>query len=525
MKTNKSTESLSSLVSELELQLGMNVSVNGGSLKGLPLYDFLLVMQKSVKTSDSESLKKYSYHISSFCMKLSYFNDRFAFQNRNVLDFTLYDNADVLCSFFLQYQEHRDIKDFKNRELSTFIEYIKIMEQSNSGLQDTLSYRFIRLFLTLVCMGFHVDASVVCQFLRNQFWVFEGLNPRSKLSNAERTKLMNKVMRDRSKYSRRFKEKMYSSIRKVSKTVTSTPEDAEYEVASEVVDSQDSTNQEPSVQDNEMFNSTNDVDDSKPSDIFENVQEESPSEEPVKKSTFEKPNVNYSSRKIVKTDTEALEKELLEKKKLEEERLEKERQEEQERLERERLEKEKLEKAEKERLEQERIEKQRLEEEEKQRLEFERKEQERLRREQEKEKLKREQLNRLKAQKEKREQERQEQLRKENEEKLKREAEERLNIERRKEEERLALERERKRIEEQKRIALEKQRQAELEKQRQRQLELERQRLMEEKRKQAEELKKQESKRSSNRPKSTPSAGNKVSVEGSRKGLKGSSIF
>lgn len=537
MKKNKSTNSLQSLVNELELQLGMNVSVNGGSLKGLPLYDFLLIMQKSVKTSDGESLKKYAFHISTFCMRLSYFNDRFAFQNRNVLDFSFYDNADVLCSFFLQYQEHIDIKDFKNKELSTFIEYIKIMEQSNSGLQDVLSYRFIRLFLTLICMGFHVDASVICQFLRNQFWIYEGLNPRTKLSNEERTKLMNKVLRDRAKYSRRFKDKMSASIRKVNKTVSDTKdyvnskaEDAEFEVASDNVE-------EPNVSDT-FYNNPSDTEESNPSGVFENITTSSPEKN-------EKPKVNYSSRKIVKSDSKSSEENLKE----EQEKLKREK-EEQERLKREQEEKDRLakeeaiakEKAEKEKAEKERLEQERLAEEERKRNELEQAERDRLLKEKEEadrlkkesEELKRQKLEKLRAQKQKRELEKQERERREEQERLEKLAREKEESERRREQDRLAIQRERERIAEQKRLEQERQRQAELDRQKQRREELDRQRQLEQERQRQLELERlrraelESKQQRTDIPQSPPrvKSNSRISVDGNnKKGLKNSSIF
>lgn len=510
----------------------MNVSVNGGSLKGLPLYDFLLIMQKSVKTSDSESLKKYAFHISTFCMRLSYFNDRFAFQNRNVLDFSFYDNADVLCSFFLQYQEHIDIKDFKNKELSTFIEYIKIMEQSNSGLQDVLSYRFIRLFLTLICMGFHVDASVICQFLRNQFWIYEGLNPRTKLSNEERTKLMNKVLRDRAKYSRRFKDKMSASIRKVNKTVSDTKdyvnskaEDAEFEVASDNVE-------ETNVSDT-FYNNPSDTEESNPSDVFENITTPSPEKN-------EKPKVNYSSRKIVKSDSKSSEENLKE----EQEKLKREK-EEQERLKREQEEKDRLAKEEaiaKEKAEKERLEQERLAEEERKRNELEQAERDRLLKEKEEadrlkkesEELKRQQLEKLRAQKQKRELEKQERERREEQERLEKLAREKEESERRREQDRLAIQRERERIAEQKRLEQERQRQAELARQKQRQGELDRQRQLEQERQRQLELERlrraelESKQQRTDIPQSPPrvKSNSRISVDGNnKKGLKNSSIF
>lgn len=369
MKTGSYVKSLSTLVSEFELELGMNVSVDGGSLKGLPLYDFLLVMQKTIKSSDKNNVRSYTGYITKFCMKLSYYNDRFSFQNTSVLDFGPYDNSDVLCSFFLQYQEHRDIKDFKKKDLRTFIKYVQLNEQGVYGLKDSLSYRMIRLFLTLVCMGFHVDASVVCQFLRNQFWIFEGLNPRTKLSSDERTKLMNKVKANRGKYSRRFKENMRSSIRKVSKTATDLKDYRTSDAVDANYDYYGTTDSNPNVEEPIVQDSPNvEPNDVQPIvDVDENVfeQDDSPNDaffeddSPNVKST---PKVNYGSRKIVKTDAEVerlKQEQLAEEKRFEDE--EKARKEAEEKARQESEEKARIEAEEKARIEEERLAKEKAE--------------------------------------------------------------------------------------------------------------------------------------------------------------------
>ena len=367
MKTNNTLENLNKFISTMEVSLGMNVSVNGSSLKELPLYDFLLVCQKAIKSADRNQLDKYGYNIMQFSRSLSYLNERLTFANQQVLDFQLYDNADVLCCFFLQFQEHRDIENFKKKELSSFIKYMEICEQRNVNLKKTLSYRTIRLFLTFVCMGFHIDASVVCQFIRNQFWISEGFNPRSKLSTSERAKILNSVKSERFKYSKRFKNKMKTAITNVAKHTevfkdTNTAVDAEFNSHNEGVkhvvpdeqkkeinkeskveskiDSKSEPNEEPKVESkidsksepNENLKSelksepeieSNIKDDVeiiqqleiKEDSKFEFKEDSKPSiKEDSKPSIKEeikpnikntKPKVNYGSRRVIRTDTKA----------------------------------------------------------------------------------------------------------------------------------------------------------------------------------------------------------------------------
>lgn len=302
MKVNNTLENLNKFISTMEVSLGMNVSVNGSSLKELPLYDFLLVCQKAIKGADRNQLAKYSWNIMQFSRSLSYLNERLTFANEQVLDFQLYDNADVLCCFFLQFQEHRDIENFKKKELSSFIKYIEICEERNSNLKKTLSYRTVRLFLTFVCMGFHTDASVVCQFVRNQFWISEGFNPRSKLSTSERVKILNSVKSERFKYSKKFKDKMKTAINNVVKHTEVVKDsivgvDAEFEVKNEELNS--------SVDEQEKEVSTNpSVKEETTMKIKEQTTVEIKEETNLNvKSDNSKPTVNYGSRKVVRTTT------------------------------------------------------------------------------------------------------------------------------------------------------------------------------------------------------------------------------
>lgn len=325
MRTNNILENLNKFISTMEVSLGMNVSVNGSSLKELPLYDFLLVCQKAIKSADRNQLSKYGWNIMQFSRSLSYLNERLTFANQQVLDFQLYDNADVLCCFFLQFQEHRDIENFKKKELSSFIKYMEICEQRNVNLKKTLSYRTIRLFLTFVCMGFHTDASVVCQFVRNQFWISEGFNPRSKLSTSERAKILNSVKSERFKYSKRFKNKMKSAIVNVAKHTevikeTNTVVDAGFESPNEEVKPvvpveqkiEPNENPKPELEAEPKVESNikDDVDIIQQLEIKEDskleVKEDSKPEmkeeiKPNVKNT--KPKVNYGSRRVIRTDT------------------------------------------------------------------------------------------------------------------------------------------------------------------------------------------------------------------------------
>lgn len=171
---------LNSLVSQLEISLGFNTNVNGSVLRQLPLTQFLVKFSSIVSLADKGRIAEYNSAVQRFNFNLSYLDYRFSFNGTSCLDFTSHEDVYVLIKILMSVNDEEQLKNLRGDKLKAIIGYMVKLEKENPNVHKTLSYRVIRLFLSLVVIGRCFCAFIVCSFIRNQFWIGEGLNPYSK---------------------------------------------------------------------------------------------------------------------------------------------------------------------------------------------------------------------------------------------------------------------------------------------------------------------------------------------------------
>ena len=171
---------LNSLVSQLEISLGFNTNVNGSVLRQLPLTQFLVKFSSIVSLADKGRIAEYNSAVQRFNFNLSYLDYRFSFNGVSCLDFTSHEDVYVLIKILMSVNDEEQLKNLRGDKLKAIIGYMVKLEKENPNVHKTLSYRVIRLFLSLVVIGRCFCAFIVCSFIRNQFWIGEGLNPYSK---------------------------------------------------------------------------------------------------------------------------------------------------------------------------------------------------------------------------------------------------------------------------------------------------------------------------------------------------------
>lgn len=171
---------LNSLVSQLEISLGFNTNVNGSVLRQLPLTQFLVKFSSIVSLADKGRITEYNSAVQRFNFNLSYLDYRFSFNGTSCLDFTSHEDVYVLIKILMSVNDEEQLKNLRGDKLKAIIGYMVKLEKENPNVHKTLSYRVIRLFLSLVVIGRCFCAFIVCSFIRNQFWIGEGLNPYSK---------------------------------------------------------------------------------------------------------------------------------------------------------------------------------------------------------------------------------------------------------------------------------------------------------------------------------------------------------
>lgn len=212
-KKNNDLHALNLIVNQLEIGLGLNATINGSVVKQLPLKSFLNQFKKNLSQCNESKLLEFRTNLIKFSSTLSYLDHSITFKGGKYLDFTLYDDLQVLAVNLIAYCDSNKSKDFKENNLKVLVEYLSILEQKHSTLMETLSYKFIRIFILLLCMGCDVDAFITCSFIKNQFWINQGVNPYSKLSTKKIEKRKNKLNKKKLKHKNNVITNIKSSVK------------------------------------------------------------------------------------------------------------------------------------------------------------------------------------------------------------------------------------------------------------------------------------------------------------------------
>ena len=203
---------LNSLVSQLEISLGFNANVNGSVLRHLPLTQFLVKFSSIVSLADKGRIAEYNSAIQSFNFNLSYLDNRFSFNGTSCLDFTSYDDIYVVIKILMSVNDEEQLKGLRGDKLKVIIGFMAKLEKENPNVHKTLSYRVIRLFLSLLVIGRCFCAFIVCSFIRNQFWIGEGLNPYSKSSKKNIKTFKETLFNKKSSHKKRVVDSVKESI-------------------------------------------------------------------------------------------------------------------------------------------------------------------------------------------------------------------------------------------------------------------------------------------------------------------------
>ena len=203
---------LNSLVSQLEISLGFNANVNGSVLRHLPLTQFLVKFSSIVSLADKGRIAEYNSAIQRFNFNLSYLDNRFSFNGTSCLDFTSYDDIYVVIKILMSVNDEEQLKGLRGDKLKVIIGFMAKLEKENPNVHKTLSYRVIRLFLSLLVIGRCFCAFIVCSFIRNQFWIGEGLNPYSKSSKKSIKTFKETLFNKKSSHKKRVVDSVKESI-------------------------------------------------------------------------------------------------------------------------------------------------------------------------------------------------------------------------------------------------------------------------------------------------------------------------
>lgn len=157
-----------------ENSLEVYTTFEGQTLELLPINDFCIKYSKLIRISDldSDSHLKCGEYLTS----LSYLNSVCNYNRISVLDFETYRSLDILAGLLTPFSK----KDYLNKKtlksITVIVKYLMTLEKQTVEIIKSMSYRYIRLFLSLMWRNDYTHASIVARFLLDQMFIGNGID-------------------------------------------------------------------------------------------------------------------------------------------------------------------------------------------------------------------------------------------------------------------------------------------------------------------------------------------------------------
>lgn len=168
------SESFADILINCESILGVYNIVGKSGLEFVPIIEFYKKLKK-VKGSE-EHRKNSMIECGYYMASLSYTRGRCSFQRINILDFSRHNRVDLLADLLIPFNKRENLtRDVKNNIIS-LVKYLEVLEAQTREFIGTLSYRYIRLFVTLLYLGDYTHASMISEFILDQIFMSEDID-------------------------------------------------------------------------------------------------------------------------------------------------------------------------------------------------------------------------------------------------------------------------------------------------------------------------------------------------------------
>lgn len=160
----------------LEGLLGLYVLSNNTKISDLPINDFLDTYVKSEAFKKLPKSKQFNGDAMFLLTTLSMLDRRCSFGRVSVLDFRSYTGVDILFDLIYPFQKKENLSNELLKNLDGLKSYLELLETSSLKYINTLSYRYIRVFICLLLVKNYFNASVVGNFIINQIYIGDGID-------------------------------------------------------------------------------------------------------------------------------------------------------------------------------------------------------------------------------------------------------------------------------------------------------------------------------------------------------------
>lgn len=142
----------------------------------LPIEDYCKTVIKYLKgfkgKSKLELLSKSGYFLTTLC----FIKSICSFKRISLLDFSEVPRVDALAQLLIPFLKRENITEEIEDNVNYLVQYLKVLESKNSNFLNSMSYRYLRLFITLTYARYFKLASIVADFIIDQIFIGEDLD-------------------------------------------------------------------------------------------------------------------------------------------------------------------------------------------------------------------------------------------------------------------------------------------------------------------------------------------------------------
>lgn len=144
------------------------------SLELLPIAEFYK-RYREVKFTDEEIIEV-STKCATYITTLTYISERANFKRISVLEFGAHGRIDLLVELLAPFQKRENISYYVKENIKNIMLYLEVLEKNNIKFINSLSYRFIRLFVVFTMIGDYTHAGILAKFIIEQVFLSEDVD-------------------------------------------------------------------------------------------------------------------------------------------------------------------------------------------------------------------------------------------------------------------------------------------------------------------------------------------------------------
>lgn len=181
------------LLLSCENSLGVYTSLEGKTLEFLPIEDYC-VQYKKLTSTDSD-VRGTHLSCGEYLTSLCYLDSLCNYHRVSVLDFSKHRHLDTLANLLIPFTKKTDINKSSVETIDSIILYLALLEKQSISVINSMSYRYVRLFISLVGKSDYAHSSLVANFILNQLFIGTGLDDAIKQKSRELKSAKKKVDR------------------------------------------------------------------------------------------------------------------------------------------------------------------------------------------------------------------------------------------------------------------------------------------------------------------------------------------